>query len=182
MEKIQQNVAEASEEQCPQFEVQLLDLPHELHVTEELHVAEEKNKRLSMAQQTKTGHVYIISNVGSFGEGVFKIGLTRRLEPLDRIRELGDACVPFEFDVHAMILSEDAPALEHALHRHFLASQINKVNPQKEFFRVTIGVLREESPSTYSAKNRRARHASALDDDGVCRGVQAVARHRQRDS
>lgn len=139
MEKIQQNVAKASEEQRRQFEAQLLELQQKLLV------AEEKNKRaISMAQQTKTGHVYIISNVGSFGESVFKIGLTRRLEPLDRIRELGDASVPFEFDVHAMILSDDAPALEHALHRHFLASQMNKVNPRKEFFRVTIGVIREE--------------------------------------
>jgi hypothetical protein len=139
MEKIQQNVAKASEEQRRQFEAQLLELQQKLHV------AEEKNRRaLSMAQQTKTGHVYIISNVGSFGENVFKIGLTRRLEPMDRVRELGDASVPFEFDVHAMILSEDAPALEHALHRHFLASQMNKVNPRKEFFRVAVGVIREE--------------------------------------
>jgi hypothetical protein len=139
MEKIQQNVARASEEQRRQFEAQLLELQQKLQV------AEEKNKRaLSMAQQTKTGHVYVISNVGSFGEDVFKIGLTRRLEPLDRVRELGDASVPFEFDVHAMILSEDAPALEHALHRHFLASQMNKVNPRKEFFRVTLGVIRAE--------------------------------------
>lgn len=97
-----------------------------------------------MAQQTKTGHVYVISNVGSFGEDVFKIGLTRRLEPADRIRELGDASVPFEFDVHAMILSDDAPALERALHRHFLASQVNKVNPRKEFFRVPLSFVREE--------------------------------------
>jgi hypothetical protein len=139
MEKIQENVAKASEEQRRQFEVQLLELQQKLQI------AEEKNRRaLSMAQQTKTGHVYIISNVGSFGEDVFKIGLTRRLEPLDRVRELGDASVPFEFDVHAMILSEDAPALEHALHRHFLASQMNKVNPRKEFFRVALGVIREE--------------------------------------
>jgi hypothetical protein len=97
-----------------------------------------------MAQQTKTGHVYVISNVGSFGTDVLKIGLTRRLEPLDRIRELGDASVPFEFDVHAMILSDDAPALEHALHRHFIASQVNKVNPRKEFFRVSLKTIREE--------------------------------------
>lgn len=61
-----------------------------------------------MAQQTKSGHVYIISNIGSFGENVYKIGMTRRLEPTDRVRELGDASVPFPFDIHAMIYSEDA--------------------------------------------------------------------------
>ncbi len=139
MEKMQLNVAKASDEQRARYEAQLTELQQKLQA------AEEKNRRaLSMAQQTKTGHVYVISNVGSFGEEVFKIGLTRRLEPLDRIRELGDASVPFEFDVHAMILSEDAPALEHALHRHFLASQVNKVNPRKEFFRVPIATIRSE--------------------------------------
>ncbi len=69
-------------------------------------------RALSMAQQTRRGHVYVISNIGSFGEEVFKIGMTRRLEPMDRVKELGDASVPFSFDVHAMIYSEDAPALE----------------------------------------------------------------------
>ncbi|HET9955634.1 MAG TPA: DUF4041 domain-containing protein [Polyangiaceae bacterium] len=139
MEKIQQSVAKASNEQRQRYEAQLAELQQKLTA------AEEKNQRaLSMAQQTKTGHVYIISNVGSFGEEVFKIGLTRRLEPLDRIRELGDASVPFEFDVHAMISSEDAPALEHALHRHFLTSQMNKVNPRKEFFRLPLATIRSE--------------------------------------
>lgn len=139
MEKVQKDVAKASDEQRARYEAQLAEL------AQKLATAEEKNRRaLSMAQQTKTGHVYVISNIGSFGEEVFKIGLTRRLEPLDRIRELGDASVPFEFDVHAMILSENAPALEHSLHRHFLASQMNKVNPRKEFFRVSLATIREE--------------------------------------
>lgn len=97
-----------------------------------------------MAQQTRTGHVYVISNIGSFGEEVFKIGMTRRLEPLDRVRELGDASVPFGFDVHAMIYSEDAPMLEKKLHRHFLRQQINKVNPRKEFFKINLEGIREE--------------------------------------
>ena len=66
-------------------------------------------KALSMAQQTKRGHVYVISNIGSFGENVFKIGMTRRLDPQDRVDELGSASVPFLFDIHAMIHSEDAP-------------------------------------------------------------------------
>jgi F0F1-type ATP synthase membrane subunit b/b' len=98
----------------------------------------------SMAQQTKAGHVYVISNVGSFGEGMVKIGMTRRLEPLDRIRELGDASVPFNFDVHAMIWSEDAPGLERELHRRFVRHQVNKVNPRKEFFQVSLGDLRSQ--------------------------------------
>ena len=69
-----------------------------------------------MAQQTKKGNVYIISNVGSFGEDVFEVGMTRRLDPMDRVKELGNAAVPFSFDVHAIIASDDAPALEHAIH------------------------------------------------------------------
>jgi hypothetical protein len=112
MEKAEQQVRQASAEDEARYEEQLREL------TERLRLAEERNQRaLSMAQQTKRGHVYIISNVGSFGESVFKIGLTRRLEPLDRVRELGDSSGPFEFDVHALIFSDDAPALEHQLHR-----------------------------------------------------------------
>ncbi|MBP1627354.1 MAG: hypothetical protein H6Q00_1829 [Holophagaceae bacterium] len=139
MEKIQAQVDKASTEQKEKFEAQLAEM------AEKLRQAEERSQRaLSMAQQTKSGHVYVISNIGSFGEDVFKIGLTRRLEPLDRVRELGDASVPFSFDVHAMIFNEDAPALETALHRHFTTAQVNKVNPRKEFFRVPIRVIREE--------------------------------------
>lgn len=139
MEKVQQQVAAANEVQRAEFEAKL----HELEA--KLKTAEEKNQRaLSMAQQTRTGHVYVISNIGSFGEEVFKIGMTRRLEPIDRIRELGDASVPFEFDIHAMIYSEDAPSLEKKLHRHFLRQQVNKVNPRKEFFRLGIADIRSE--------------------------------------
>lgn len=95
-------------------------------------------KALSMAQQTKRGHVYVISNIGSFGENVFKIGMTRRLDPQDRVDELGSASVPFLFDVHAMIHSEDAPALESALHQHFDGKRTNMVNRRKEFFNVSL--------------------------------------------
>lgn len=91
-----------------------------------------------MAQQTRAGHVYVISNIGSFGEHVYKIGMTRRLEPLDRVRELGDASVPFSFDVHAMIYSDDAPSLENHLHKVFNDRQVNKINARKEFFNVRI--------------------------------------------
>ena len=95
-----------------------------------------------MAQQTRSGHVYIISNIGSFGDEVFKIGMTRRLEPLDRVKELGDASVPFSFDVHAMIRSEDAPSLERLLHGKFDDLRINKVNYRKEFFRLPLERIR----------------------------------------
>ncbi len=111
---------------------------------EKLRAAEEKSRAAkSMAQQTKRGCVYVVSNIGSFGEHVFKIGLTRRLEPLERIRELGGASVPFVFDVHALIDSDDAPALETALHRRFLQNQVNKVNPRKEFFRLNLREIRD---------------------------------------
>lgn len=139
MEKAQQAIEKASAEQKAKYEAQLADLQVKLQE------AEAKNQRaLSMAQQTKSGHVYIISNIGSFGENVFKIGMTRRLEPLDRVRELGDASVPFPFDVHAMIYSEDAPGLETALHKYFVQNQVNKVNPRKEFFRIPIAEIRAE--------------------------------------
>lgn len=89
-------------------------------------------------QNAKAGYVYIISNIGSFGEEVFKIGMTRRLEPLERVNELGNASVPFVFDVHAMVFSDDAPKLENALHKAFEMYQVNKVNPRKEFFNVKL--------------------------------------------
>ena len=106
-----------------------------------------KERALSMAQQTKSGHVYIISNIGSFGDNVFKIGMTRRLEPGERIKELGDASVPFEFDVHAMVYTEDAPGLENAFHRHFAERRMNLVNARKEFFAVTIDEIEQFATS-----------------------------------
>ncbi|HCV2365107.1 TPA: DUF4041 domain-containing protein [Staphylococcus aureus] len=98
-----------------------------------------ENRKLN----TRAGYVYVISNIGSFGEGIYKIGLTRRLEPYDRVKELGDASVPFEFDVHAMIFSDDAPALENTLHKHFRDRELNKVNHRKEFFKVDIDEIEE---------------------------------------
>jgi hypothetical protein len=97
-----------------------------------------KERAIARAQMTRSGHVYVISNLGSFGEHVYKIGMTRRLEPMDRIRELGDASVPFHFDVHAIIYSDDAPALECELHKAFDRHRVNRVNERKEFFRVPI--------------------------------------------
>jgi hypothetical protein len=104
-----------------------------------------KNKEdvLFRVQNTRAGYVYIISNLGSFGENVYKIGMTRRLEPMDRVKELGDASVPFTFDVHAMIFSEDAPYLENALHKALAHKKVNKVNDRKEFFRVQLSEIEE---------------------------------------
>ena len=89
-------------------------------------------------QNAKAGYVYVISNLGAFGEGVFKIGMTRRLDPMERVDELGDASVAFWFDVLAMVFSDNAPALEAKLHERFAAGRLNKVNGRKEFFRATI--------------------------------------------
>lgn len=94
-------------------------------------------------KNAKAGYVYVISNIGAFGEGVFKIGMTRRLEPMDRVDELGDASVPFDFDVHALVFSEDAPALEAKLHERFTNTRLNKVNGRKEFFRADIQTIEE---------------------------------------
>ena len=107
---------------------------------------EDKLKKLELAQQNlnlrmqnaKAGFVYVISNIGSFGENVYKRGMTRRLEPMDRIRELSNASVPFPFDVHAIIFSENAPELEQKLHNHFNDMRVNKINNRKEFFRVNM--------------------------------------------
>jgi hypothetical protein len=98
-----------------------------------------------MAQQTKRGHVYIISNIGSFGENVYKIGMTRRLEPTDRVKELGDASVPFKFDIHAMIYSDEAPRLENELHKAFNNKKVNMLNNRKEFFNVTIDEIEQKT-------------------------------------
>jgi hypothetical protein len=103
-----------------------------------------RQRAFSRAQMTRSGHVYVISSVGSFGEHVYKIGMTRRIEPLDRVRELGDASVPFPFDVHALIFTEDAPSLESNLHKRFNLRRVNFENMRKEFFRVSIEEIRDE--------------------------------------
>ncbi|PAU62465.1 DUF4041 domain-containing protein [Pseudomonas indica] len=102
-------------------------------------------------QNAKAGYVYVISNIGAFGEGVYKIGMTRRLEPMDRVDELGDASVPFWFDVHAMVFSDNAPALEAKLHERFAAGRLNKVNGRKEFFRADIAEIESVIRENYDA-------------------------------
>jgi hypothetical protein len=128
--------AEAAKSVGPQLDAyakQIQTLEKDLS---EAHAKAERAK--AMAEQTRSGYVYVISNIGSFGEGIVKIGLTRRLDPLDRVRELGDASVPFSFDTHAVIYSDDAPALEKALHDRFESTRINVQNARKEFFRASI--------------------------------------------
>lgn len=114
----------------------------------------------SMAQVTSSGFVYVISNVGSFGEEVVKIGLTRRIDPDDRVRELGDASVPFTFDTHAMIYSDRAPELEAALHSEFDKQRVNLSNLRKEFFRVSLDevedAVRRLAPDADFIKDREA--------------------------
>jgi hypothetical protein len=136
VEEAEKRFASATTEQKAHYEQELRTLRQEL--------ADATQRALTIAQQTKKGHVYIISNVGSFGEGVYKIGQTRRPEPQDRVDELGGASVPFEFDVHALIESENAPALEHKLHKQLLALQLNKINSRKEFFRVSLTDIHRE--------------------------------------
>jgi hypothetical protein len=138
LDKAQRELANATEQERSEMEQRIAMLEQQLAEAE---AKEERAK--SMAEQTRKGHVYVISNIGSFGEDVYKIGLTRRLEPMDRVKELGDASVPFPFDVHAMIYTDDAPALETALHREFNSKRVNAVNLRKEFFNVDLASIQE---------------------------------------
>ncbi len=104
---------------------------------------EDAKRKKSRAETTRSGHVYILSNIGSFGEHIYKIGMTRRLEPLERVRELSDASVPFGFDVHAMVYCEDAPSVESALHGKFDERRVNKVNLRREYFHVGLDEVAE---------------------------------------
>jgi multidrug efflux pump subunit AcrA (membrane-fusion protein) len=143
LEQARQELARAAQEQQSaerqaELEAKLKEMEQQL---EEAHAA--KERAISRAQQTKSGHVYVISNVGAFGENVFKIGMTRRPDPMDRIWELSDASVPFDFDVHALILTDDAPGLENELHKRFGDRRLNLVNERKEFFHATIDEIAE---------------------------------------
>lgn len=165
-ERVMREMAVANEADKAKFETMLAEM------AERLRLAEERGQRAkSMAELTKRGTVYIISNIGAFGESVYKIGLTRRQDPLERIDELGDASVPFPFDVHAMIEADDAPALEHALHNHFVLDRVNKVNHRKEFFKVDIARLREDIASlglsaswTIAAEAREFRETKKIEE------------------
>lgn len=133
IQEIRQKISEESEQERKESLAKIALLEEQLSQAQEA-----TTRAKSMAEQTRRGFVYVISNIGAFGENVYKIGLTRRLDPQERIDELGDASVPFPFDVHAFCFSEDAPALEKALHREFANRRVNKVNFRKEFFRVQL--------------------------------------------
>jgi len=138
LQKAEQEIQLASEKDKAKLNSKIEEL--QLRIAE----IEEKKRAISQAMLTKTGYVYIISNIGSFGENIYKIGMTRRLEPMDRVKELGDASVPFPFDVHAMIRTSDAPSIENALHKHFDVRRLNLENQRKEFFQISIDEIRQE--------------------------------------
>lgn len=133
LEKARKDLEEKHGEEKRDLELKIIQLEKNISEAVEL-----KNRAISMAQITKAGYVYVISNIGSFGEDVFKIGMTRRLEPSDRVRELSGASVPFSFDIHAMIYSNNAPELENNFHRKFKYRRLNLVNGRKEFFNISL--------------------------------------------
>lgn len=117
---------------------------------EQLGIIDTKIKDLDYREANqRAGYVYVISNIGAFGENIYKIGMTRRLNPQDRVDELGDASVPFNFDVHAMIFSDNAPALENALHKAFEDRKVNMINHRREFFNVTLDEIKEVIRQNY---------------------------------
>lgn len=142
--KLNQQIEAASEEEKAALQEKRQEL--------ESHIAslEEAMKQIDYREANqRAGYVYIISNIGSFGENVYKIGMTRRLDPMERVDELGDASVPFDFDVHAMIFSDDAPKLEAALHRAFENRKLNMINTRREFFNVTLDEIKEVVRQNY---------------------------------
>jgi hypothetical protein len=138
LEKARAEAARASAAQLEEMNQRVAALQAQLE-----EARRQKERAISQAQITKSGYVYVISNVGSFGENVYKIGMTRRLEPMERVQELGDASVPFPFDVHAMLYTENAPGLEKSLHEFFSKRRVNLVNPRKEFFRVSLDEIEQ---------------------------------------
>lgn len=161
--KLQKEIAEARktiEKERSHYQNALKQLDEKLSSASDEEKAELEEKRQEILSQLgeiqksiedidyreankRAGYVYIISNIGSFGENIYKIGMTRRLEPTERVDELGDASVPFNFDIHAMIFSDDAPALENALHKAFESRKVNMVNQRREFFNVTLDEIEE---------------------------------------
>lgn len=138
IEKLEKTKLAASEDEVKDLEIKIQELNDKLKEVEE-----QKEDVLNREKNTRAGYVYVISNIGSFGEDVYKIGVTRRLTPMDRIRELSSASVPFTFDVHAMIFSEDAPTLENTLHKTFHHKRVNLINERKEFFNISLDEIKE---------------------------------------
>ncbi len=135
LDKIKEQLQSSNDAEKEKLQARILELENGL-----TSVAAKKEEIASLAKG-KAGYVYIISNIGSFGENVFKVGMTRRMNPEDRVNELGSASVPFKFDIHSTIFSQDAVGLENELHKRLSDKRINKVNMRKEFFRVTIDEL-----------------------------------------
>lgn len=139
LKKIEEQINSASEEEKTAL------LTKKSEIENELAEIDKSIKDIDYREtNARAGYVYIISNIGSFGENIYKIGMTRRLEPMERVDELGDASVPFNFDVHAMIFSDDAPALETALHKAFENKKVNMINTRREFFNVTLEEIEAE--------------------------------------
>ena len=153
LEKKRRELAEEqAQERIINLQEQIVGLEKALSDAKEL-----RERAMSMAQQTKSGYVYVISNIGSFGKDVYKIGMTRRIDPMERVMELSNASVPFPFDVHTFIFSTDAPALEAELHRAFDRKKINSVNYRKEYFRVTLDEIKQ-------VLEERGVHADFIDE------------------
>ena len=170
MEKAREKLDEATGAQLEKLQVLVQKLETEL-----ADAIDRKAKSIARAQLTRSGHVYVLSNVGSFGEGVYKIGMTRRFEPLERVYELGDSSVPFRFDVHAMIYTEDAPQLENMLHKEFDNRRVNMINLRREYFRVTLeeiqaAVAKYHKPVTFVTTHAAEEYR------------RSVAIHERRDS
>ena len=144
LDKVVAQMSTASDDELALLEAKKAEL--EANLAE---VAKAKDDVDYREANQRAGYVYIISNIGSFGEDVYKIGMTRRLDPMERVKELGDASVPFGFDVHALIFSDDAPALEAALHRHFEGEKVNKVNPRREFFHASLDEIKQVVKENY---------------------------------
>ena len=138
LDNVEALMKSASKEEKEKLKLQLSEYQNKLSELDE--IEEDIDYREGHAS---AGYVYVISNIGSFGEDVYKIGVTRRLEPLERIRELSSASVPFQFDVHALVFSEEAFALETELHNQLAEFKVNKVNGRKEYFRVPFDRIKE---------------------------------------
>ncbi len=129
LQKARQEALEATGAQLEKLNAQVSSFEAKLD-----EARKKKERAIARAQLTKSGFVYVVSNIGAFGDNVFKIGMTRRMEPMDRINELGDASVPFPYDLHVMFFSDNAPALESSLHQLFEDRRVNLVNRRREFY------------------------------------------------
>ena len=171
LEQKKREIAEAqTHEKIQKLQEQIQGLEKALVDAREL-----RERAMSMAQQTKTGYVYVISNIGSFGKDVYKIGMTRRLDPMERVLELSNASVPFPFDVHTFIYSEDAPALEADLHRRFDAKKVNSINYRKEYFHVTLDEIK-------AALEEKGVDAQFVDEPDAFQYRESLVKEQQQNS